>query len=273
MKLLFSALACALPVVFLCTPLCAADPVTTYELFDAVEREAVAVDVIPHSDRRITLAVTNLRDEDVVVRIDGPIAAMPVLAQFQQPGIQQPFGQPLGQPQQNQPQNLGVGIPGRGGPFGGINQGQNPLFNQGNNGGINRRNNPFGPGLFSVPAGRTVKRRFPAVCLQHGFKTPNPRMEYRLARLSDTTSNESIPALLSWLGTKQCSQESAQLAAWHLASEVSWEELAKTKRILANGRTVRLYNGQQLSAAKSLAAAAVRHSVPRESTTVAAYRR
>ncbi len=121
------------------------------------------------------------------------------------------------------------GLPGAGGPFGG------------------------GPGgFFNVLPGKTVKKRFDAVCLDHGMPDPNKTMRYELAKLTELNTQQDLGALLVSLASKRVSQETAQLAAWNLANKRTWSELAATPYISATGRRGLRYSTRDIQAAKNL---------------------
>jgi hypothetical protein len=84
-----------------------------------------------------------------------------------------------------------------------------------------------GGGMFNVPAGKVSKLKLVTVCLEHGKKDPNPRVAYKLIPVESFAKDAVVCELLKMLVRGQIDQHSAQAAAWHLQSGLSWEELAK----------------------------------------------
>ena len=82
-----------------------------------------------------------------------------------------------------------------------------------------------------IPPKKQVKLAASTVCLDHGKAEPNPRVAYRMIRLSEFTDNELIAQLCSEIGSSELSQNTAQAIAWHLANDMSWDELAKVNSI------------------------------------------
>lgn len=206
----------------------------TVEFFSAIDQGQIATTVIPRDSRQLTIQVENNTDKPLSIRMPDSIAAVPVLAQMMMPG-QFPGNNGLLNNQQA-PQGLGV-------PFGG-RQGGNNLFQGGQ-----PFNFPGGP-LFNVLPGKVVKRKLPCVCLEFGNPDPRPRIPYRIERLENVTDKPGVRELLAVLGRGACSQKTAQIAAWHLANDMSWEQLAGLKRKLANGSIRPRFSAADLQLAK-----------------------
>lgn len=193
----------------------------TVEFFSALDQGHIAATVIPRDARQLTVQVENKTDKPLAIRMPESIAAVPVLAQMFMPG-QLPGNNARANTQQ-QPQGLGA-------PFGGPQMGNN-LFQRGQ-----QFNMPGGP-LFNVLPGRIVKKKLSCVCLEFGKPNPRPRIPYRIERVEKLNSKPEVRELLALFGQGACSQKTAQIAAWHLANDMSWEQLARLKHKLANGST------------------------------------
>ena len=109
--------------------------------------------------------------------------------------------------------------------------------------------------FFNILPGKIVKKRFTTVCLDYGMKDPAPRIDYRLVPLTQYTSNKGVELLLSEFGKGRYSQQTAQLAAWHLANDKSWDELARVPYTRATGRRIPRYTSKDIALAKKMVAA------------------
>jgi hypothetical protein len=83
-----------------------------------------------------------------------------------------------------------------------------------------------GGGQFSVPPEQVARVPYQSVCLEHGKRDPDFSVNYKVIPVEEFTSNEQLGALITMVGTKQIDSQVAQAAAWHLANNMSWEELA-----------------------------------------------
>jgi len=206
------------------------------DFFSALDQGQIAATVIPRDSRQLTVQVENKTDKPLSIRLPESIAAVPVLAQMLMPG-QLPGNNFLPNNQQ-QPQGVGA-------PFGGPQMGNNRF--QGGPG----FNLPGGP-LFNVLPGKIVKKKLPCVCLDFGKPDPRPRIPYRIERLESVSSKPEVRELLVLLGQGVCSQKTAQIAAWHLANDMSWQELAGLKYKQANGSTRPRFSSADLELAKRI---------------------
>lgn len=121
-------------------------------------------------------------------------------------------------------------------------------------GGGASNNSQNGPGIFSVPPGKVVRIPVKTVCLEHGRPTPASRMEYRIFPVERFSKNPALVELLTAVADGKHSQKVAQAAAWHMASEKSWKQLAAMKfRRLGGLPDIPEFTQNQLAAAKKLA--------------------
>ncbi|MBN2473365.1 MAG: hypothetical protein JXB62_02060 [Pirellulales bacterium] len=248
------------------------------DLFRAIEKGQIEVQLIPRDSRQCRLLIDNKTGRPLSVQLPASFGAVPVLAQqFPNPGRN-------GLQQGNASQQLGVGPgfppmrpgimnvgPNQGFPNQGFpNQGfPNQGFpNQGfpNQGVPNRPGpNPFqfpGP-IFSVPAEKVGKFRLPSVCLEYGKAEPRPRLKYQIKPIDQVTEKPGVAELCEMLGQGQISQRAAQLAAWHLNNDMSWEELAKVRQKMALG-TRPVYTPKELKSGKKAAEAATKLAEQRQ---------
>lgn len=115
-------------------------------------------------------------------------------------------------------------------------------------------NSQSGPGIFSVPPGKVVRVPVKTVCLEHGRPTPASRMEYRIFPVERFSKDPALFELLTTVANGKTSQKVAQAAAWHMASDKSWKQLAAMKfRRLGGLPDIPEFTQSQLASARKLA--------------------
>lgn len=200
------------------------------DLFAGIEAGVIEARVIPRHEKHVNLLLENKTQEPVVVSIPAALAAVPLMAQFDFPWLDNNQG-----PDRQQPQTIGMtpqrqNFPGPGaGPM-----------------------NFLGPGLLSVPPEKVVRVGLTGVCLNHGHPTPRPKLPYELRRIEEVASRPEVAAICIMLGQGEIDQATAQLAAWHFHSEMSWDDLAALRSKTAIG-AVAAYSRKQLRSAKKAA--------------------
>lgn len=136
------------------------------------------------------------------------------------------------------------------------NQGQGNGQGQGGQttGGGASNSGQSGGTIFSVPPGKIVRIPVKTVCLEHGRPTPASRMEYRIFPVERFSKDPALFELLTAVADGKHSQKVAQAAAWHMASDKSWKQLAAMKfRRLGGLPDVPEFTQNQLAAARKLA--------------------
>jgi len=178
-------------------------------LFDGLADGTLNAKVVPNNSLGGTVYIENPSNKPVTVDMPDSFVAVPVLRQFGggggrggggaggAGGVGGAGGQAMGG---------GAGGLGGGGGIGG--------------GGFG------GGGMFSIPPEHTAKIPFNSVCLEHGKTDPDPTMNYKLIPVSQYSDNQQLDALLSLIGKNAIDPQVAQAAAWNLASNMSWQELA-----------------------------------------------
>jgi hypothetical protein len=223
-------------------------PSEPIDLFAALEAKQIEVTVIPDNARKLTIQVANKRDVPLTLRLPEAIAAVPVLAQR---GLPRAPGQ-IGGPGQ---------LFGNGWNGGGANQATQGLGAPwGQNGQNMFAGNGFPGGLMNVSPGKVIKQRLPCVCLDFGKPDPRPQIAYRLQRLEDYQDAPGLRELLVAFGQGGHSQQVVQLAAWHLANGLSWEQLAQVPHLSANGHRQPRFSAAELELARQL----VKQVAPRQ---------
>lgn len=217
-------------------------PSSSVELFEAISQRAVKVRFIPQSPAQAVVFLENLEDKPLDIQLPETFGAVHVLAQLGGGYGGGGFGAgALGAGGQGFQQG-GAGLGGGGGQglgggfgagLGGGGGGLNGAFNGGGlgaGGGFNGGGALAGGGFFRVEPGKTRKLVVNTVCLEHGKSDPNPRMTYKLVALEKVNDNPAIAKLCQRLGKGSVPQNVAQAAAWHLANDLSWEELRVKNR-------------------------------------------
>jgi hypothetical protein len=213
-------------------------------LFAAAEAGQLTVRIIPRDEKQARILITNKTKQPLSVRLPEAFAARPILAQvrgFQLPGIQNQQGMAQA------PQTFG-------GP---VNNGNQQNGNQQNGNNNNAR------GVFNIPPEQVRDIRVLAVCLEYGKPHPRPQHAYEMVPLASYSSDPVLAATLVRLGEGKCNQRVAQAAAWYLASDRSWEQLAKEQGdLIGVGEHAPYFTKRELQEAKELVAAARRDVVP-----------
>ena len=217
-------------------------PQETIEIFAGIESRQLDVKLIPRDSTRCRLLVANKTDRPLTVQLPGAFAGVPVAAQIGAPWPDPAPNQNRGQ--QTQPLGFGPG-PNMVGPQ------LNPMFNL--RGRQQQMPNPFQPGWqFNIPPEKVFTWRVTSVCLEHGKPDPRPRLPYEIKPIDQYTEKEGVADVCAMLGRGEVSQRIAQLAAWHLNNDMSWEELAQEKKRFAFGK-MPAYTARELRSGKQVA--------------------
>lgn len=196
---------------WLCQLSLAAESTTAVELFQAMSDHQVEVKFIAKSDHDARILVTNTTSQPLTLKLPEAFAGVPALAQFGGGG-------------------RGGGGGGRGGGSGRSGGGgQQQSVGGGGGGGIGGgggRGGGGGGGFFSVPPEKTAKIDVPVVCLNHGLREPNSAAAYTLVPATDFLEDRpAVVELLKAFGRGDLEHGAVQAAAWHLNSDMTWDEL------------------------------------------------
>lgn len=219
------------------------------EFFEGVEQEVLSYQVIAKDETGGNILIENLTDEPLTVEIPEGLVGVQVLPQFDDGGGFDGGDSGGGGGGGNQSFGGGGGGLGGGG-FGGGGQG---------GGGFG------GGGFFSIPAERVVRMPYHSVCLEHGKAEPHPRVRYRLVSVEDYTDDAQLQELIKLVGTGRLNQQSAQAAAWHLANDMSWQELAAKRYNRIGAPDTPYFSRAQLVSAQEIVAAALQRAEEAES--------
>src|SRR5687767_737700 len=183
------------------------------EFFQAMEDGQVDVKFIAKSDRAARILITNKTQEPINLQLPEAFAGVPVLAQIGGGG--------------RGGGGFGGGGRGGGGLGGGGGGGQSVGGGVGGGGGgLGGGGLGGGGGIFSIPPEETAKINVPVVCLDHGLKNPSSANKYMIVPAEQHLDRPEVIELLKAFGRGELQHGAAQAAAWHLNSDLSWNEMA-----------------------------------------------
>jgi len=204
-------------------------------MFEAIKDERIDVKLIPKDSKRSNVLIENKTAKPLSVRLPDAFAGVPVLAQVG---------------------GLGGGAVGaggrRGGGLGGGLGGGQALGGGFGGGGFG------GGGFLDVPPEQVRKLTVETVCLEHGKPEPRPAMQYEIEPITEYTDQEEVCELCRMLGSRMVDQRSAQAAAWHLSSDMTWQQLVAKQLRFANGTTRPYFNPVEIRRAMQAVAVAER---------------
>ncbi len=206
-------------------------------LFEAMDDEKVTVRLVAKSEFEGHLLVENKTDAPLTIQMPEAFVGVQVLAQFGQQGGGQQGGQQGGGQGGGQNQAAGGGGGQQGGQQGGGQQGG-------------------GQGIFSIPVATIAKVPVNMVCLEHGKKSPTQRLHYTIVRPEKYTSDPRVHELCKMVGSGRLDRASAQAAAWHIANNMSWDQLANKTYNNVGSPDTPYFSRDQLMAAQSIVAGA-----------------
>ena len=229
------------------------------DVFSGIETGQIEVQLIARDSARANLLVKNRTEQPLSVVLPQAFAGVPVAAQFQGPGFDPLNGQAN---DRRVPQNLGL-VPNRNNwPPGGPMNLPGPNFRNRNFPGQN-----MPPGFwFNVAPEKVGKLKLAGVCLEYGKPDPRPKFKYQIEPIQSATDKPEVAELCAMLGRGEIGQRAAQLAAWHLNNEVSWQKLESRRTKLAVG-TRPTYTRRELEAGKQAAQRATKLAKQRRKAT------
>ena len=216
------------------------------DVFSAIDAGKIDVQLIAKDASKCRLIVTNKTDKPLNVMLPQAFAGVPVLAQFQD------FNQPNFN-QNNVPQRVGAGPNLRQNNF--MNPGMMNIPNMPNQNG--RGQNMFPGPMFNIAPEKVGRFKFESVCLDYGKPDPKPQLEYEIKPIGSCIDKPGVAEVCAMLGRGEISRRAAQLAAWHLNNDMSWEKLAGIRQKATFG-TKASYTRKELEAAKQAAEKAVK---------------
>jgi hypothetical protein len=203
----------------------------TIDMFDGMQSGDLAVRYVPKDSKEARVTIENKTDKPLNVKLPAAFAGMPVLAQAGGGGSSK----------SSQPQTTGGGM--------GVGMG----------GG--------GGGMSYVAPEKAESFKVPTVCLEYGKAEPRPTTPYQIRPIQNVTDNTAVRELCQMLGTGQIRQRVAQAAAWHLANNMSWEELAGKQIRHINGIITPYFTVAEIQAAMQASDIAVRAAAEKPSSS------
>jgi hypothetical protein len=210
------------------------------DMFAAMESKDIDVKLIPKDDKESRVFIKNNTRSALSVKLPDAFAGVPVLAQ--RAGGAAAGGAAGGA---NRTQSVGGGM--GGGMMGGGMMGG-------------------GMGMMSIPPEKVRQFKVATVCLEHGKPEPRPHVAYKIQPIEEFTSNPEIKELLTAFGKNGLSQRATQAAAWHLANDMSWEQLAAKQIEHLVGPNEPWFTPQEISAGMQIAQFAVAQSEQNQQT-------
>jgi hypothetical protein len=117
-----------------------------------------------------------------------------------------------------------------------------------------------GGGFFNVAAEKVGRFKVACVCLEHGKQEPRPAIEYKLMPIDSFSKNPKLAALMTFFGRDKLDQRAVQAAAWHLANDMSWQQLASKQIEYISGPNEPYFSQQQLRMAYEMVSVAERYA-------------
>jgi hypothetical protein len=197
------------------------------EMFDGMKAGQVEVKMVTKDSTEARLLITNRTNQPLNVRLPEAFAGVHVLAQ----------------------------LGGMGGGGGGMGGGAQGVGGAGGGAGGAGGGGGGGAGFFNIPAETVAEVKVPCVCLEHGKPEPRPQMTYEVRPLEALSTNPAVREVLKQLGQGNVSQRVAQVAAWHYANNMSWDELAAKQIKRLTGEAYAYFSSQEMHTAFALGTA------------------
>ena len=181
--------------------------VAAIDLFDAIDQDLVDAKFVARSAAKGRLVLTNKTKEPVRVLIPEAFAGVPTLSQFGGGGGGGGGG-------------LGGGGGGGGQSVGGGGGGG------GRGGGGGGRGGGGGGGAFNIAPEKIGRIDVPLLCLDHGLRDPSSSKPYEVRPIEDVVESPALIEIVKAYANGDIPRGASQAAAWHINSQVSWNDLA-----------------------------------------------
>lgn len=195
------------------------------DMFDGIDDGRLVVRLIPKDASETSILIENKTDKPLNVELPPAFAGTPILAQFGAGGAGGAGGQ----------QAVGGGAGGAGGGGG-------------------------AGGFFNVVPEKLVQLKAPLVCLEHGKDEPNGGQKYEIKKVASVNAKPGVYELCKMIGAAMLPHAAAQAAAWHLANDMSWEELSQKFVRRANGLREPYFNARDLQVAMQAAVICIKQA-------------
>ena len=211
------------------------------DLFVLLQQQSLSAQMIVRDPYHARLILTNRSNAPLSVQLPDALAARPILAQMGNNIFGQPT--PSNRSSAQASQTVG-GTPSSSSSSNRSSNNNNPFQNFFN---PNNMNNVFNIAPEQV---RTIEVR--CLCLEQGKPNPRSAVKYELVKLSEVNDDPRLAEVLRANARGEVTQEVAQAAAWHIANEMSWDELAGLTQRIALNASRPWFHAQQLQQAKRL---------------------
>jgi len=211
------------------------------ELFAAIEKGQVEVQLIPKDATLFNVRIKNNTDQPLSVKLPEAFAGVPILAQRGGAGGMGAMGGGGGRRGGGGGGYGGGGMGGMGGMGGGM-------------GGMGGGMGGMG-GFFNVAPDKVGIFKVPVVCLEHGKPDPRPGMKYEIKPIDQATGKPEVHEVCKALGKGEVAPRVAQVAAWHMNNGMTWEQLAAKQIHRAPGMSEPYFAPAEIQAAMKLASA------------------
>ncbi len=227
------------------------------EMFSGIEKGQIEVQLIPKDSTQCNVLIKNKTDKPLSIKLPEAFAGVPVQAQLGGGGLGGAPGGGGGRSRRGGGSGGGMGGGGGqmmgGGMMGGMGGGMGGMGGgMGGMGGGMGGGRGMGGGMFNVPPEKVGQLKVATVCLEHGKPDPRPSMKYEIRPIEEATNRPAVAELCRKLGSGEVNQRVAQVAAWHLNNDMSWEELAKKHYKYANGMTKPYFTPDEIRAAMTV---------------------
>ena len=211
------------------------------DMFAAIQDGRIEVQLIVKDSTQCRVNIQNKTDQPLTLKLPEAFAGVPVLAQRNGGG----GGGGNNRNGGNSGRNQGVG----GGMSGGMGGMMGGMGGMGGGGG-------FGMGMMNIPPEKVEHLTVPIVCLEHGKHDPNPNVPYEIQPIDQFTDKGGVREVCAMLGSRNLPQRVAQVAAWHLNNDMSWQELAAKELQSANGSRRPYFSPAEVRAAMQVSTVA-----------------
>ncbi len=190
------------------------------DLFVAMQQGQVNVQFIPQDENRCRLLVTNKTDKPLSVKLPDSFVSTPVLAR------RGTFPLATRWERTTSPASTTFQAP--------RPHRRSPTRNRPNASAAARDLAGRGKTASSMSPEATRQVKLETICLDYGHPRPRPAIKYQIRPGAVVADKEGLAEVCELLGRQEIDHRAAQLAAWHLSNDMSWEKLAglRTKQTI-----------------------------------------
>jgi hypothetical protein len=221
------------------------------EFYSALQEQMVDVQVVPSSYSSLAMRVRNNTQQPLKVRLPDAFAAVPAARMqarqmMQMQGVPASLSNIVGEGYGGNSQGLGASLAGpwwgealvQEQPAANAPQAQQPA-----------------PAHLLLPPGKMLQAQIPCFCLEFGKPDPESRVPYVICPLDELNNRPAVSEVLRQFVPQGINQYVAQLAIWHLATDVPWQMLSQVQFPRVRGSRGHRVTPQELLSARQLAAA------------------